>query len=376
MSQLSQALAQSSQRNHELLSILAQTDYAGPALKQNVAFISDLQKQVSELDKELKKLHEVTEDERKDHVKYRDSTVKRFAYKMGGQKSKAKFASKSEKEEREFLEAWQKEREAKERREELSRALENAQKDKQHLDGDSTRHDQAQRELDQLYNSIFTGPTPEVPGEDQMENTVKDTQQWAQQCQTRLRTEKRAMDDLQSAKSSLTMALRDMSDARGASTWDMWGGGTFADMMERDALSRAQNNLTQAMHHIGSAMRAQPAIKPLRAVNIDQGHFLSDVMFDNIFSDMAQHERIHQSEAQMQQAAEDFKAQLAEQVERLRDADAQAKQASQTLEEARSELQRIRAEAFERLVGGGYGGAYGGSQEYGWQASEAPPAYT
>jgi hypothetical protein len=96
MAQLHNALAQASQRNHELLSTLAQTDYASPALKQNVAYIEDLAKQLTSLKKDLAKLHAITEDERKDHVKYRDSTMRRFAHKLGGQKGKDKFASKQE----------------------------------------------------------------------------------------------------------------------------------------------------------------------------------------------------------------------------------------------------------------------------------------
>ena len=105
MSQLTQALTNAASRNHELLSVLAETDYAAKTLQQNTSYITDLEAQTKATEKELRKLHAVTEDERKDHVKYRDSTFKRYAHKLGGRKGEAKFASKSEKEEREFLEA-------------------------------------------------------------------------------------------------------------------------------------------------------------------------------------------------------------------------------------------------------------------------------
>lgn len=96
MSQLSSTLAQASHRNQELLAILSQTDHAPSAVKQNASYISDLQQQVGMVGRELKKLHEITEDERKDHIKYRDSTVKRFAHKLGGHKGKEKFANRQE----------------------------------------------------------------------------------------------------------------------------------------------------------------------------------------------------------------------------------------------------------------------------------------
>lgn len=276
-----------------------------------------------------------------------------------------------QKEEREFLQAWQEEREANERREELERALEIARNDKLTLESDTKRHDQAQRELDQMYNSIFSGPTPDVPEEDQMENAVNSSRDWFQQCQTLTNTEKHALDALTAADRQMANAQGNMDSALSASTVDMWGGGTFTDMMERNSLSQAQNSITQALYHMSEASRAQPDIRPLSQVNIDNGHMVSDVLFDNIFTDMAQHDRIKSADAQLKRAILELRQQVSEQQRRVRDAEAQSKQASQNLEDARGELQRIRAEAFERLAGGNYQGGYNGGY-----TNEAPPSYS
>ncbi|KAK5720519.1 hypothetical protein LTR17_014920 [Elasticomyces elasticus] len=233
MSTFSAALAEAATKNGELLSTLAQTDHAPPALKQNKAYISDLQTQLGALDQELKKLHAITEDERRDHLKYRDSTVKRLAHKLGGKKGTEKFVSKQEKEEREFLEAWQHEREAIGQREELARALQYAQDEKRTLEEDCTRQIQAQIDLDKLYSAIFSGPTPDVPGEDQMESTVATCRDWYQQCQARQNAEKQALDGVTKADMFLSTAMNDMNDALRMSTADMWGGGTMVDYLER-----------------------------------------------------------------------------------------------------------------------------------------------
>ena len=74
---------------------------------------------------------------------------------------------------------------------------------------------------------------------------------------------------------------------------------------------------------------------------------------------------------QVQQAAQELRQQILAQQQRVRDADSQLKQASQNLDDTRLELQRIRAEAFERLAGGGLGGADRGSY-----TGEAPPSYS
>lgn len=136
-------------------------------------------------------------------------------------------------------------------------------------------------------------------------------------------------------------------------------------MMERDALAKAQNNVHAVIRHMDNAQRLQPAIRPLSDIMIDQGHMFSDVLFDNIFTDMAQHDRIEQSERQMVQAMQQLQRQIGEQRERAAEADRRVQGAAAELEAARGGLQRVRAEAFERLAGGGGNGA-----------GSAPPAYT
>jgi hypothetical protein len=387
MSQLTQSLTNAVTRNRELLSTLAETDYADKTLQQNTAYISDLDSQIKATDKELKKLHTITEDERKDHVKYRDSTFKRKLHKLGGSKGSAKFASKSEKEEREFLEAWKKEREAEERRAELQRALTTATEDRQRFESDKARNTTAQHDLDQLYASIFSGPTPEVPGEDQLETAVQNAKQHLEQSQSAYNAENAALEALRRVEDRMQAASVAMEDALQSSRLDMIGmGGSFADMMERDALSKAAVAVSESLRHMDQARHLQPAITHLREVHIDMGHVMSDVMFDNIFSDMGQHDRIHDSNNQLLQAMEQLKGQIQLQIQRAKGSAETLKIARASMEEARVELQNIRAEAFERFsggAGGGVGGGYGAAPppsyamaEGGFGAYEPQPGYS
>ncbi len=370
MSQLSERVKAYAGKNRELLTTLSQTDYAPPALKQNLTYIADLQSQISKTDAEIKQYHAITEQERKEHTKIRDSVMRKYAYKLGGHKGEEKFKSKQEKEEREFMEAWQREREAQERREALGTALEQAEQQKRSQEADRARHDQAQEELDQMYNSIFSGPTPDVPGEDQMEQAVYQARDWYNQCQTLLGIDKHAMEALQRANQQLTAARRAMDDALSASNMDRFGGGIAFDMMERDALSNGQVRLSECLRAMDDARHSQPAIPTLSEVNIDNGHFMSDVLFDNIFSDMAQHDRIRNSTAQMDRALSHLGSIMSEQNARLQRAQEQHWQASKHLEDARTELQRIRSEAFERF-GGDAGGRAAGFGQF-----DGPPAYS
>lgn len=223
MSTFHQALQDAQSKNREILYELRETDYASPALKQSLAYITDLESQIASADKELQKLSKVTQDERKDHLNYQDSVMKRYAYKLSGKKDK--FVSRQEKEEREFLEAYQREREAQQFKGSLVSALEKAEGEKRSQEADVARHDNAQTELDRMYNAIFSGPTPDVPGEDEMEQAVKNARDWFQQCEMRFGNENRALETLQMAQKWLGSALYDMDSARGHSQIDMFGGG-------------------------------------------------------------------------------------------------------------------------------------------------------
>ncbi|KAI5272094.1 hypothetical protein E4T47_04635 [Aureobasidium subglaciale] len=364
-SQLIASLQQAAGRNQELLAILSQTDNAPAALKQNSTYITDLEEQKAKTKQEIQRLHRITEDERKDHVKYEKSTFTRYMHKMTGRETR--FVDKAGKEEKEFMEAWQKERDTQESHAELTRALATAQQEQQRLQGEAARHDQAQSELDRLYSSIFDGPTPEIPGEDQLESSLQNNKQWADNTAQHQNLQRRAAEALNAALQCLDHASRDMGDALDMSRWDMWGGGTFTDMMERDALSKAQVGVSESLRHMDEARRCQPGIPPLANINIDNGHMISDVLFDNIFTDMAQHDRIKSSAAQLQQAVQQCRELLEKQKRTYHEAANQSAQAAEATNASRLELQRIRAEAFERLAG------HGAPPPFQQSAFEVPP---
>jgi GTP cyclohydrolase III len=108
------------------------------------------------------------------------------------------------------------------------------------------------------------------------------------------------------------------------------------------------------------AQHIQPAINTLGNVEIDNGHFISDVMFDNLFTDLAQHDRIKKSNSQIDTAYKNLLAELKVQSGRSDAARRTAANAAEALEQARKDLQDTRAQAFESYAAGGLA---------------APPAY-
>ncbi|KAK3062227.1 hypothetical protein LTS18_004567 [Coniosporium uncinatum] len=344
-------IAAAAPQNASLLSTLSNTDYAPSALKEHNSYIADLNKDLSTTAKQIASLESKVKKEYKEHEAYRDSKFKKFAHGLGGSKGKEKFAAKADKEEREFIEAWQAEREAKEKQKTLQERLNEANQSKAQLEADTKRHEQAQKELDALYNSIFAGPTPEFPEEDQKEYTLNQQRDAFTQAQSRANAEHHAVENLQGATRAMRQALASLDEARSHSTMDMFGGGTLSDMMERNALSAAASAVQQVRWQVDSARKVSSQVQDVGPMDIAQGNFLGDVLFDNIFSDMAMHDKIKDSQAQVQRASQ----RLGQELERARGREGDLAKgynaAKMRLEEARRGLQDERASAFQRVGG-------------------------
>lgn len=342
-------------RNRDLLNALAQTDHALPALEQQQRYIADLQNELANVQKQLNELDRVRQKELKEHESYRDSVMKRFAFKVSGKKDK--FEQRAAKEEREYFDVLQQQHQATEMKKSIETMLAEAARVKTGLEQDVARHNQAQRDLDGLYDSIFKGPTPEFPEEDAKERELSETLQQYHDARSKAETEGQAVRILQAAQASMRNALRSMQEALAYSTRDMWGGGSFTDMLERNALSQAEARVTYARMLVDQARRFSPSIKQLPRVNIAQGSLMSDVFFDNIFTDMMFHQKIEQSTAEVERCAMVLDRELQAAANRQREVAVGMDAKVKRLDDCRAALQKIREGVFDRL-------------------GEAPPAYS
>jgi hypothetical protein len=142
-----------------------------------------------------------------------------------------------------------------------------------------------------------------------------------------------------------------MEEALSCSRMDMFGGGSLTDMMERNALSQAEVLVAQCQTDIAQAQRMSPAVQPLPPVNIAKGSLMSDVFFDNIFTDMAFHDKIKASMAELQVAAGMLTAQYDDARQRYKGMEQELKVVAKALEDSRVALQKAREFAFEQVVG-------------------------
>jgi hypothetical protein len=253
-------LAAAASQNTQLLKTISETSYATSEYQQTNKFIGDLKKQISIEEKKLKDVNRAVDIEYAQHKKYRDSHVRRLAYKIGGKKDK--FEADATKEEKEWLDAVAIQLQTKKALEHLNVKLAQITKKNANLMRVMRVRTTAGLELDARYKSIFDGPTPEIPEEDQKE------QEWLQaefnfnMAGVMLNTEKQADDILVDADKFMNFAIRDIISAREASGYDLWGvGGVWTEMSENNSLVSCEQNVRQAEMLILQAQRIQPAVR-------------------------------------------------------------------------------------------------------------------
>lgn len=337
-------------RNAELVSTLRETDHAEPDLENHNRYIADLDRQLKESVQRIDRLGRVREKELKDHERYRDSVMRRFIFKATGQGDK--FAQRAEKEEREYFEALQESHRESQTRASLEAMLREAHGVRAELEAAARRHREAQRDMDGLYDSIFQGPTPDFPEEDARERDAQDALQAYHDMRVRAEAEAQAGRMLAEAQARAGDAEDQMERALAASRHDIFGGGTWADAMERNALHRADVCVREARMMALNAQLASPLVDAARSlppVNVAQGNIVSDVFFDNIFTDLQFHDKIKASRLEVRR--------LHAAVDRLA-ADCRARQARLAtdlqekevlLESARLALQETRQRVFQQF---------------------------
>lgn len=334
-------IRQASGRNDELLRTLADTDYASARLASQLALIADLEGQIQSNDDTLKRLDGKRRVELAGHEKYRDSNVRRLLFKATGRGNK--FTERAKKEEKEYYDVLQEQHEKTVMNENLKHQLQDAKEKKADLEVVDTRHKDAQRELDNLYNSIFAGETTHFPEEDSLERDNDAALQNYHDVRVRWEEEARIVAMLQEAKRQTQVSLNHMMTARTASRMDVMY--TYADFTEVSTLTKAEIAYREAR---GLAERA--GFTDLPSVNINQGNFLRDIVFDAMFTDGHFDQEVERGERELRHFDDCLMHSLMISQDRQHAVGEELEEVERGLEQARKRLQDKRAELFERFA--------------------------
>ncbi|KAH7406381.1 hypothetical protein DE146DRAFT_675805 [Phaeosphaeria sp. MPI-PUGE-AT-0046c] len=351
MSSIHTKIQEAANQNASLLQGLQETDSAPSQVQQQDAYINDLDHQIYRTNKRVDDLKRKTASELKDHEKYRDSTLRRFAHKATGRKEK--FAEKAAKEEKEYFDAMQSQKSAEDELAYTQHLKSEAKIQRQKFLTAADRHTDLQRQLDALYDSIFAGHTPEFPAEDRSEDACAATAQRLQQIHQQSEHSKHVLFLLGQLAEKLSDARIALDSAYGMSQYDMFGGGTMASMQKRNYLERAESAVQQArMLQGGQLGQLAPEVRELGPLQIDMGSIWSDVVFDNIFTDMQMHERIKKSMEQVDKVGNAVGRIVKRREGEVDALGREVRSVEGELRERRVELQRAREEAFRKVLGG------------------------
>lgn len=350
MSSIQTKIQQAAHQNEQLLRGLEETDSAPSQLRQQNAYITDLSSQITNTTKRVNDLKRKTAIELKDHEKYRDSNFRRFAHKASGKKER--FAEKAAKEEKEYFDAIQSQKSAEDELAYVKQLLAEAELQRSKYDASAQRHQALQAELDALYNSLFAGPTPKFPDEDAKEQACGIAHQAVQNATQRLSREHHILFLLGQTVTKLSEARNALDGAYSMSQYDMFGGGTMASMQKRNYLERAESSIQQVRMLQSQIQQVAPEIPDLGRLDIAMGSIWSDVVFDNIFTDMQMHDQIKDSMAKVDGAGNRCSDVIRQREEGEVRVKGEVKAAQEGLQSARLHLQKTREDAFRSVLGG------------------------
>lgn len=285
MTSIHDKIRQAASRNTHLLTVLSDTDGAPSKLYQQIHYVSDLSEQLKKSQTHANKLKHVTRQELEAHKRYNESTFRRFAHKASGRAGK--FEEKAAKEEKDYFDAIQAEKTAQDELTYVNQLLSEAQEKKIEYERDAASHDQAQRELDSLYDEIFRGETPGFPEEDAREQACEAAKNSFDQESRRLEREKHVLFLLKQACGRLLDAKRLLMEADDLTMADMFGGFgsmNFASMQKRNRLELAESAVQQARMQATQLGQVDPGrvneFKVLGANDVNVGSIWSEVVFD------------------------------------------------------------------------------------------------
>jgi hypothetical protein len=332
--------------NEHLLRSLAEVDYAPSGLIQMSRYIDDLQKEITKTDALLITLEAQTKSEREDHEKYRDSTLRRFAYRIRGQQDE--FNARAEKEEKEYFDALFEESKAKRRRERMVVDLKEANRSKIELRAASQRHKELQKELDEFYESIFAGPSPEFPEEDAAEVRVRQAQITYDGIQSRLDAETQTKRLLTEANLQLKKALHSVTFIIDLAEGDITT--TWRKLCEQNRFTNIQLQIDQARSLTAQASRLSESVEPLDSMGLNGKDTRKEIAYARAYGERRLLIRMQDAKFRLRNGVADLNEQIRAADTRRTLAEAELVQARQSLGRARTRLQDVRKEMFERMA--------------------------
>lgn len=263
MTSIHQAIRDTAARTGELWIQIAQTDYAPSALEQQKHRVAGLSEALVKLAAQIKSLDEDRGTALMSHQRYRDSMVRRLAYRAAWQHSKyqAKAASVTQ----EYYEVIQQEHRAKEKKLVLERQCEGAVTLLENLELVASQHTQTQAELDHLWERVFSRCGSKYHHESALRQKVGSAQEAHRQALERYEESRNTADALVSALNRIAAAFEEVKKA-------LLQGQMSGDGAETRFLQEAQSLVDSAKYLLQQAKCGEEPLSVIKSLHIPSGY--------------------------------------------------------------------------------------------------------
>ncbi|KAI3604180.1 hypothetical protein WG66_010136 [Moniliophthora roreri] len=231
--------------------------------------------------------------------------------------------------------------------------IEEGKRVKDDLTAKSLALHQIEQELETLYENIFGGPTQEFPRDDQLENQLMSAQEAYDRIQGHMNAQSQAVNLLGQADKAMASCLQSMQVALGYSSWDVFGGGGMADMMERSALGEASAAASRAQMLVDQAQRTSPDVQSVGPIRLHEISLFGDVFFDNVYSDIVAHQKMEANRNELMNLHDRIKRELRAATARCQRIGPDLVEAAEVLSQCRQDLAQFRKDTFNRVSGFG-----------------------
>ena len=166
-----QIIEDAAQRNTALLTQLMDTEEAVNGLQNSEIQLLRAKEELEEQETTVRKLHFEVRERQSRYIRQRDSKSKKWYYRLT--RMRRELEAKIQESERAFHDSAATQTQAEKRERELREDLDSTQAENNRLKQQASKHGAAHKEIDDLYSSIFSGPTPGFPDEDEQEAIFK-----------------------------------------------------------------------------------------------------------------------------------------------------------------------------------------------------------
>ncbi|CAA7262032.1 unnamed protein product [Cyclocybe aegerita] len=315
------------------------------AFAKQAAYVADLKNELEQAERRLANRVEATKKERKEHEAMRDSTGRKLVSRLTGKKGA--WAERAGKEERQYVEALEKEVKERENVSCIQQMLDEAESALADLSLKAKDFECAQTELDVLYTRIFEGPSIDFPEEDKLEYQFYETKKHHEELQSIVDTENTVVDILDRAKAAAQEARDLLQGAKLSSNLDLLPN---RNVSASNPLRRAEIKVDEADTLLKEALKTSDDVRYVRKIAVPGRLLYGDVLLNNGYWKPAFEDQLRKSIAQAEFVSSELKSQHTTASRRAAIAIESLVEVAQILEERRKALAACRRAAFEECI--------------------------